>query len=175
MGIIQDNKCLLSQTKVISVYNVGTFMDTKQLRRSSTNKVIAGVCGGLGEYFEVDPSVVRIVFVLLTFFGASGILLYLILWIILPASPTIDPLSHEGFNQTVAEMKSKAHEVVNGMRPNSTPVTPQQNQSWIAILLVALGALFLFRNFGVFDIFDFDRMWPVALVVLGLALLFRRK
>ena len=60
----------------------------KKLYRSVTDKMIAGVCGGLAEYFAVDPVIVRLVFVLAVVFGAgSGILAYIILWIIVPQKP----------------------------------------------------------------------------------------
>ncbi len=57
----------------------------KKLRRS-TNKMLAGVCGGLGEYFGIDPTLIRIGYVLVSIFSAAfpGILVYLILWIIMP-------------------------------------------------------------------------------------------
>lgn len=53
----------------------------------SQDKVIAGVCGGLAEYFRTDPSIVRIIYVLVSIFSAAfpGILVYLILWLIMPA------------------------------------------------------------------------------------------
>jgi phage shock protein C len=57
--------------------------EPKKLYRSSTNKVIAGVCGGLGEYFGVDPTVVRIIFVVLGLAGGPGLLLYIVLLLIL--------------------------------------------------------------------------------------------
>lgn len=60
----------------------------KRLYRSRTDKKIAGVCGGLGEYFGIDPVIVRIVFVVLIFMGV-GILLYLISWLIIPKQPEI--------------------------------------------------------------------------------------
>ncbi len=53
----------------------------------STNKVIAGVCAGLGEYMDIDPTVVRVIWALLVVFGGAGILLYLILALIMP-NPT---------------------------------------------------------------------------------------
>ena len=57
----------------------------KQLYRSSSNKKLAGVCGGLGEYFNVDPTIVRVVFVLLALPGGfPGILPYAILWLVVP-------------------------------------------------------------------------------------------
>lgn len=56
----------------------------KKLRRSSRNNKIAGVCGGLGEYFGVDPTLVRAIFVVIALFGTSGIWLYILLAIIMP-------------------------------------------------------------------------------------------
>ena len=58
----------------------------RQLRRSVANRHLAGVCGGIGEYFEVDPTVVRVAFVLLSIFSAAfpGIIIYLLLWFLIP-------------------------------------------------------------------------------------------
>ena len=59
-------------------------MTYKRLTRSLANKKIAGVCGGLGEYFIIDPTIVRVLFLFLLLFGGGGLLLYIILWIIVP-------------------------------------------------------------------------------------------
>jgi phage shock protein C len=60
----------------------------KRLYRSSTDKKIAGVCGGLGEYFQIDPIIFRIIFVVLVFAGfAPGVLPYIVLWILIPKKP----------------------------------------------------------------------------------------
>lgn len=55
-----------------------------KLHRSSSDKMIGGVCGGLGEKFNIDSSLIRLAFVLLFFFGGHGLLIYLILWIVMP-------------------------------------------------------------------------------------------
>lgn len=60
-------------------------METRKLYRSQTDKIIGGVCGGLAEYFNIDPTLVRLIFVLLTLTPLHGVLLYIILWIITPA------------------------------------------------------------------------------------------
>ena len=67
-------------------------MDTKRLYRSNTDKMIAGVCGGLARYLGVDPTIVRLVFLLLFFVGGSAIPIYLILWIITPVAPLASPI-----------------------------------------------------------------------------------
>lgn len=57
----------------------------KKLLRSKKNRVIAGVCGGLGEYFGIDPTLIRLIWILVTLFSAgAGILAYIISWIIIP-------------------------------------------------------------------------------------------
>ncbi len=57
----------------------------KKLTRSSGNKMLAGICGGLAEYFELDPSLVRIGYAVLTLFTAfAGVPIYLIMWLIVP-------------------------------------------------------------------------------------------
>ncbi len=60
---------------------------TKKLYRSRTDSKIAGVCGGLGEYFGVDSTWMRLLFIFFFFFGGSALLLYVILWIIVPLAP----------------------------------------------------------------------------------------
>ena len=62
----------------------GTRRDGVRLRLSGTDRKIAGVCGGLGEYFELDPVLFRAAFVVLAFAGGLGILLYLALWLVVP-------------------------------------------------------------------------------------------
>ena len=59
-------------------------MEDKQLRRSETDKMIAGICGGLGKYFGLDPTILRLVFVLLMIFAGTGLLAYLIMWLVIP-------------------------------------------------------------------------------------------
>jgi phage shock protein PspC (stress-responsive transcriptional regulator) len=60
-------------------------MEGKKLYRSSTDKMLAGVCGGLGQYLGIDSTIVRLIFALLVFFGVgSGVILYIILALIMP-------------------------------------------------------------------------------------------
>jgi len=56
----------------------------KSLSRSRTNRKIAGVCAGFAEYFDLDPTLIRIMWVMLVVFGGCGLLAYLIAWIIMP-------------------------------------------------------------------------------------------
>ncbi|GAP12010.1 phage shock protein C (PspC) family protein [Bellilinea caldifistulae] len=66
-------------------------MQTKRLYRSRQDRMLGGVCGGLAEYLGLDPTVVRLVFLLLFFLGGQGLLIYLIMWLIVPEEP-VSPL-----------------------------------------------------------------------------------
>lgn len=58
--------------------------DVKHLFRPQNNKLIAGVCAGIAQYFNIDATIVRILWVVFTFMGGAGILAYLICWLIIP-------------------------------------------------------------------------------------------
>ncbi len=60
-------------------------MAEKRLQRDTDNKVIAGVCSGLGNYFNVDPVLARVIFAIAFFAFGAGPLLYLVLWLVMPA------------------------------------------------------------------------------------------
>ena len=60
---------------------------TRKLYRSTTNRQLAGVCGGLAEYFNLDVTLIRVLFVLLAVLGGSGLVIYVAMWIIVPKEP----------------------------------------------------------------------------------------
>jgi phage shock protein C len=67
--------------------------EPRKLHRSQTQRMIGGVCGGLAEYFNVDATLMRVLFLLLAVFGGSGLVIYVVMWIIVPdaskAPPTV--------------------------------------------------------------------------------------
>lgn len=66
----------------------GEAMNTpKRLCRSRQNRKLAGVCGGIADYLGWDPTLVRVAWIVLTLLGGSGILIYLIFWLVMPESP----------------------------------------------------------------------------------------
>jgi phage shock protein C len=65
----------------------------KRLMRSSRDKKVGGVCAGLADYFDLDPTIVRIVWLLAIFFAGTGLLVYVVLWIALPLAPLDAPIS----------------------------------------------------------------------------------
>src|SRR6478609_3112326 len=66
------------------------FRDLGSLRRSSDHRAVAGVAEGLSQHFDVDPIIVRVLFVALTFFGGAGIILYVALWLTVPKGDAVD-------------------------------------------------------------------------------------
>lgn len=61
--------------------------ETRRLYRSKKDKMLAGICGGIGEYFDIDPTLVRIAWVIFCLCGGAGILLYIICAIVIPENP----------------------------------------------------------------------------------------
>lgn len=58
-----------------------------KLYRSNEERVFAGVCGGIAEYFDIDPVIVRLIWIIFVIYGGSGIVLYLLAWILIPRHP----------------------------------------------------------------------------------------
>jgi phage shock protein PspC (stress-responsive transcriptional regulator) len=111
-----------------------------QLRRSRTDKMIGGVSGGLAEYSGVDPLLWRVGFVALTFAGGSGILVYLLLWLLMPAGPPVGP------GETESTWASRHRE-----RPPAGPRSPVPGVT-VAGLLILIGVLTLLTNVSDWDI-----------------------
>ena len=63
-------------------------MESKKLYRIPSEGMLGGICAGLGEYLAVDPTVVRLIFILFVLAGGSGLLLYLIMWLLVPVKPS---------------------------------------------------------------------------------------
>ena len=83
--------------------------ETKKLYRSTDDRWLAGVCGGLGKYFNVDPTLVRVIFVVLALIGLGGVILYILLWVLIPPEPTAEELAtmDHVIEQEIAEEKAE--------------------------------------------------------------------
>lgn len=139
-------------------------MENKRLFRSKKNSVIGGVCGGLGNYFDTDPIIFRALFVITFFAVGSGILVYIVLWIITPLEsvPFFKPPDSAAQDEPVKEeFKSE----------NMEDQKKQKNDGslWGGIILIVLGGIFLIDRF-VQDI-DFGDLWPLILVAVGVILI----
>ena len=138
-----------------------------RLYRSKSDSVIAGICGGLGKHLNTDPVVFRIIFVLAVILGGSGLLLYIILWIVIPEEPII-PFGTSNFKS-----EPMTEEQTNTNYNTSNPEKKNQNHNdgnlWGGIILIALGGMFLIDRFV--PRIHFGDLWPVILIVVGVILI----
>ena len=122
----------------------------QRLYRSRQERMVAGVCGGLGQYFNLDPVIFRLGFVILAF-GGFGVLLYIIFVIVVPERPLGD-----------------SEPVISGSLASG------RGREILAITLVACGLLILANNLRLFYMPDWGQMWPILLIVAGGFLLLNR-
>lgn len=88
--------CGAQQSVVAGASGVAAAPPAKRLMRSSRDKKIGGVCAGLADYFDLDATIVRVVWLLAIFFAGTGLLVYLILWIVLPLAPATNAVTVSG-------------------------------------------------------------------------------
>jgi phage shock protein PspC (stress-responsive transcriptional regulator) len=147
---------------------------TAKLYRSRTDHMLAGVCGGLGEYLGIDSTLVRLFFVLLALPGAGiGFALYIILWVILPyaGEGTI------GSTGTVMNGSTEIAGRARAMGDDLRNVTPNAQAGLIiGIALVVLGAFYLVDQLHLPFLFWLrpGLLWPILLIIAGVALVWRR-
>jgi phage shock protein PspC (stress-responsive transcriptional regulator) len=130
--------------------------DIRRLRRSRDDRVIAGVCGGVAEYFGIDAVLVRIAALILVFAGGAGIILYIIGWIAMP----------EARVATAGGSASPEVASLPGERTTSSIV--------IGALFVLLGAFFLLDKVWP-DFLSWQYVWPIALIAVGIAVILRAR
>lgn len=153
-------------TKVGVPHSTG--YEFSKLRRSSTDKVLGGVCGGLAEFFNVDSTLVRLVTILLVVFGGSGVLLYFILWVVLPSDKSSLGISEAGIKENAEEIKNKAQSFSGYFEG----IEKEDNSKRLfGFIILALGVLFLLQNFGLFDFRLIHRLWPLLLIFLAFMIL----
>ena len=129
----------------------------RRLERSREDRVIAGVCGGLGEYFGVDAVLIRIAALVLLFAGGAGALLYLIGWIAMPEGP-----------------EATAAGAAPGTTPAHAPAERTTGAVAIGAIFILLGAFFLVDEIWD-DFLAWKYVWPIVLIAVGAAVLVRAR
>ena len=157
-------------------------MPGRRLYRSRIDKKIGGVCGGLADYFDIDPAIVRVIAVVLGLLNGIGIIAYIVALIAIP----YDPEQRPGFARGAASSSSPQEPTPSSSAAETA--APQGGTSrrgivWVAesnlivgAVLVSAGLLFLLLNTGVLDwsLFHFWRwrvLWPIVLIGLGIYML----
>jgi phage shock protein C len=135
---------------------------SKRLYRSRTDRIVGGVCGGFAEYLEIDPTVIRLLWIISMLIFGFGLLLYIIALFIIPNNP---------FQQSPKTSDTPAQ------GEQSPPVSPHHSD-WnlvIGIVLLILGVLFLLGQFDVFGyhwvrfyFFPWRLFWPLLIIGAGI-------
>ncbi len=143
--------------------------------------MIGGVAGGLANYFDIDPTLIRVLFVVSIFIGGGGILAYIILWIVVPEEPIIINSDSEKSNSNQdsstfdsnkfnAEINKKVNQATNEI--NKIVEEARSNKKVFGgTILILIGALFLLDN--LFPQFDFGDYWPIILIAIGVGIIIK--
>ncbi|MCX7735187.1 MAG: PspC domain-containing protein [Candidatus Kapabacteria bacterium] len=140
----------------------------KRLYRIEKNKVFGGVCGGLAEYFEVDPVLVRVLFVVLFFGWGISLLAYIILWIVTPKKSDIiiEKANNTDENQESINYVDERFKEINHREIKN-------HRLFGGFILIAIGTLWLFSN--IFEFFDLSIFFPILIILIGIFILLNSK
>lgn len=159
------------------------YQEPKRFTRSTRDKVFGGVAGGLAEYFNIDPVIVRILFVLLAVFGGGGVLIYIVLWIAIPEDFAYkykyynysEPSSPPPFSDEPKQENQQETTTINPEPGKNDYFHPRYQNKEVkkggliaGIILICFGGLFLIRQL---DLIPFREVWPVLFIIAGLALI----
>ncbi|MDD5738895.1 MAG: PspC domain-containing protein [Candidatus Pacebacteria bacterium] len=139
--------------------------EIKKLHRSKNDRVIAGVAGGLGEYFSVDPVLFRILFIFLILWGGAGILFYLILIFIIPRED--GQSATETIKEVADEIRDKTKDV--------------SQQSWwtsrkhvLGVVIMLAGLIFLLNQLFPMRFLKFNFVWPIIVMLIGFFVILKK-
>jgi phage shock protein C len=137
----------------------------RRLYKSDRDRVISGVAGGVAEYLDVDPAIVRVIWALLALVtGGVFFVLYIVMWIVVPHEP-------DAGEAPAGDPAAPGEPGAPTWNAQPRPRHRSGGGSWIfGLILIGLGFYFLAREY--FPAFHVDRLWPIGLVLLGLVLLF---
>lgn len=153
----------------------------QRLERSNTNRVIAGVCGGIAEYLAVDATLVRVVFVVLALFGGVGLLAYIVLLILMPIPGRPAPFTSTPPPSGSADATARTEPNPAATTAAVTPVDPaihaaeaERRRMAVGYLLIGVGVVFLLSNAGAFRFVQWQFLWPLVLIGIGVLFLVQR-
>lgn len=139
-------------------------MPETRLVRSETDKMLAGVCGGISAYLGIDSVFVRLAFVVLLFASGIGFPIYVILWIIMPRQLDVDKSGSDVIQQNIGEVTDKVYSSVNRVGRAGT----------VGIVLILFGTYFLLNQLDWLGWVN-DVFWPLAIIGAGIYMLVRRR
>lgn len=145
----------------------------KKLYRSSKDRMLGGVAAGLGEYFDIDATLVRVIFVVTLFLGGTGVLAYIILWIIVPEEPIIFNKPTGESSETKTEPPKQENQFDSNAYYSSLDRQRERRRNVAGFILLGLGLIFLADNF--IPRVRFGDFWPLILIGAGILVLINSK
>lgn len=142
----------------------------KRLQRSRDKKVLAGIAGGLGDYLDIDPVIIRIVIVLITIFTGIGLLIYIVMWIVIPEEPFNNAFFQSQTGNTENMGETFGNETNNLNAEINTKPTSSNGRIIVGIVLIFIGIIFLAEK--VFPFIDFEFVFAIGMIALGASLIF---
>lgn len=131
----------------------------KRIHRSEKDKMVGGVCSGLAKYFDIDVVIIRLLWVLLFFLEGSGLIAYIIAWVIIPSDNSIESGSLE-FEDEESRMADE---------PNSKSNSTVGGSQVVGLILVAMGIFLLAKNYVPY--FPWHKLWPLVLIAAGIGII----
>lgn len=161
-------------------------MEPKRLYRSRQDRIFLGVCGGLGEYFEIDSIIFRGLFLLLTLGGGAGIILYFLLAILVPNAPLAgQPAPMPGIPNTGEDFKNRVNDFAQELRQNAQnlaeeiknrPHSQDHSARYIlGLFIIIFGAAWLMQNVFPQPWFRWDVFWPAIVIFFGILVLMKKR
>ncbi|HPT66106.1 MAG TPA: PspC domain-containing protein [Candidatus Woesebacteria bacterium] len=149
-------------------------MENRKIFRSIDDYMVAGVSGGLAKYFKIDSSLVRIIFVLLALSGGTGILLYLILWLIVPKEEGVEKEidREEKIKEFAEDVKGRAKSMAKEIKIDTKIKKPRKNINVLGIVLILVGIVAVWNQISPITI-QWNFFWPGLLILVGILVLFR--
>src|SRR3989344_2331574 len=123
--------------------NKSTNKKIVKISRSESSKIVACVSGGLAHYFNIDPTLIRLIFIFLTLFGGSGVLIYLMLWIIIPTESNTTKSMDENLRLNTNDLRNSANKLANNFRNN---IPGEISHAVVGIIIIAFGLVVLLGN-----------------------------
>ncbi|MEI8143797.1 MAG: PspC domain-containing protein, partial [Candidatus Berkelbacteria bacterium] len=141
----------------------------KKLYRSSTNRVFGGVAAGLGEYFDIDPSLVRLAFVIVVLMGGIGLAIYIVAWVVIPNEPSTTE-TKTGADEIKEKAETIASEIKSATKDLRNDVRRRHDSKAIfGMIILIIGLLLLFQN--IIGVNLWHNFWPVILILIGFAVM----
>jgi len=140
--------------------------------------MIFGVAGGLAEYFDIDPVLIRVVFALLVFSTGVGLIAYIVLAIVMPSQTSGAADQGDVVRENVEQMRgdvSRAGERLGvAFRDEGRPAARSGGRYLAGVVLIVVGGLLLAANFGWLGWFSWLKLWPLLVIAAGAIVLLGR-